>query len=100
LLPENPIFLEFDEVLEMHEELIERYGGIKGIRDQGMLQSALAQPTSGFGDDYFHKDLWEMAAAYLYHVVKNHPFIDGNKRTGAVCALAFLKYKRDLDSHL
>ena len=92
LLPENPVFLELDEVMEMHEELIDRYGGLHGVRDPGMLESALAQPASGFGDDYFHTDLWSMAAAYLYHIVKNHPFIDGNKRTGAVCALAFLKY--------
>jgi death-on-curing protein len=92
LRPDNPIFLDLDEVLEIHEELIARYGGINGTRDHGMLESALAQPPSGFGDDYFHADLWEMAAAYLYHVVKNHPFLDGNKRTGAVCALIFLKY--------
>lgn len=56
-----------------------------------MLLSALAMPQSGFGDTYFHLDVFEMSAAYLYHTVQNHPFVDGNKRTGAVCARLFLE---------
>lgn len=57
----------------------------------GLLQSALAMPSSGFGEEYFHKDLYEMAAAYLFHIVKNHPFVDGNKRAGFVASYVFLR---------
>lgn len=56
----------------------------------GLLQSALAMPAAGFGDAYLHADLHEMAAAYLFHIVSNHPFVDGNKRAGAVAAIVFL----------
>ena len=56
-----------------------------------LLQSALAMPSSGFGGQYFHKDIFEMAAAYLFHIAQNHPFVDGNKRTGAAAALVFLR---------
>ena len=56
-----------------------------------MLDSALAMPRAGFGGSYLHEDLYEMAAAYLYHLVQNHPFIDGNKRVGLGAALVFLK---------
>jgi len=86
----TPDFLSFAEVLEIHRDQIERYGGKTGIRDLGLLQSALAMPAAGFGGRYLHGDLFEMAAAYLFHIVRNHPFVDGNKRTGAVAALVFL----------
>jgi death-on-curing protein len=68
-----------------------RYGGSPGIRDQGLLESAVAMPQSGMGGEYFHRDLYEMAAAYLFHIVKNHPFVDGNKRVGALAAFVFLR---------
>src|SRR5688572_1952868 len=55
-----------------------------------LLQSALAVPRSGIGGEYFHADLFEMAAAYLFHLVRNHPFVDGNKRTGTVAAIQYL----------
>jgi death on curing protein len=86
----SPVFLGLDEVLEFHQELVEIYGGSHGVRDLGLLQSALAMPQAGSGGEYFHADLFEMAAAYLFHIVKNHPFVDGNKRTGTVAALQFL----------
>jgi len=86
----TPDFLSLAEVLEIHRDQIERYGGKTGIRDLGLLQSALAMPAAGFGGHYLHGDLFEMAAAYLFHIVRNHPFVDGNKRTGAVAALVFL----------
>jgi death-on-curing protein len=54
------------------------------------LQSAMAMPAAGFGGRYLHTDLYEMAAAYLFHIIQNHPFVDGNKRTGAVVPLVFL----------
>jgi Fic/DOC family len=72
-------FLTLDEVLEIHRDPIERYGGGEGIRDLGLLQSELAQPSATFGGQYLHADLHEMAAAYLYHLVQNHPFLDGNR---------------------
>ena len=83
-------FLELDEVLEIHGDQIDRYGGLAGIRDVSLLNSAVAMPRSGAARAYFHTDVFEMAAAYLFHIVKNHPFVDGNKRVGAVAALVFL----------
>ena len=87
----DPKFIDLAEVLEIHEDQIKRYGGSPGIRDLGALESALAMPQSGIGGQYFHADLYEMAAAYLYHLVMGHPFIDGNKRVGTVTALVFLR---------
>ncbi len=89
----DPVFLDLAEVVELHADQIERFGGSPGTRDLGLLQSALAMPASGAGGEYFHGDLYEMAAAYLFHIVKNHPFIDANKRTGAAAALVFLLLK-------
>jgi death-on-curing protein len=86
----NPIFLTLAEILEIHRDQINRYGGDLGIRDLGLLQSAVAMPAAGFGGRFVHGDLYEMAAAYLFHIVQNHPFVDGNKRTGVVAALVFL----------
>lgn len=86
----EPFFLGLDEVIEIHRDQIERYGGHSGIRDMDLLQSAVATPAAGVGEDYLHADIHEMAAAYLFHIVRNHPFVDGNKRTGAVAALVFL----------
>lgn len=86
-----PHFLTLDDVLETHTFQIETYGGSAGVRDLGLLESALAQPESGFGDQYLHVDIFEMASAYLYHIVMNHPFIDGNKRVGLEAALVFLE---------
>ncbi len=83
-------FLSLDDAIEIHRDQIERYGGSLGIRDVGLLQSALAMPQAGFGGEYLHADIYEMAAAYLFHLVNNHAFIDGNKRVGAVAAYVFL----------
>ena len=85
-----PRFLSMQEILEIHERLVERFGGSHGLRDLGMLESAAAMPQAGFDDAYLHEDIFEMAAAYLFHIVMNHPFIDGNKRTGAHAAFLFL----------
>jgi death-on-curing protein len=86
----SPTFLEIDEVLAFHAAQLARFGGLAGLRDLGLLESALAQPRSTFEGDWLHQDLHAMAAAYLYHVVRNHPFVDGNKRTGLAAALVFL----------
>ncbi|HON68678.1 MAG TPA: type II toxin-antitoxin system death-on-curing family toxin [Phycisphaerae bacterium] len=86
----SPIFLDLDMVLRIHRSLIDRYGGTEGLRDAGLLHSAIAMPQASFGGEPLHKNLFEMAAAYLYHLVQNHPFLDGNKRTGAAAAIVFL----------
>lgn len=83
-------FLTVETVLEFHAEEMARSGGSMGVRDLGLLESALAQPEASFGGEYLHRDLYEMAAAYLFHITQNHPFVDGNKRTALVTALAFL----------
>jgi len=85
-----PDFLTLPDILVLHENQISLYGGEHGVRDQGLLESALAQPQAAFGGQFLHEDIYAMAAAYLFHIVQNHPFVDGNKRTGAVAALAFL----------
>lgn len=92
MIVEDPVFLTLGEVIEIHRDQIERYGGNQGLRDLGLLQSAMAMPAAGFGGRYLHTDLFEMAAAYLFHITQNHPFIDGNKRTRAVASLVFLSF--------
>ena len=84
-------FLTFDEVLAIHAHQIETYGGSPGLRDARLLESAVAMPDATFGGEHVHGDLYEMAAAYLFHIVKNHAFVDGNKRAGLACCLAFLR---------
>lgn len=92
----DPVFLTLAEILEIHEVQISLFGGSLGLRDRGSLESALAQPEMSFGGQRLHDDLFEMAAAYLFHIVMNHPFVDGNKRTGTVAARVFL-YLNDYD---
>jgi death on curing protein len=87
----DPTFLALDEVIEIHRDMIERYGGSPGIRDQGLLESAVAMAQAGFGEQYLHSTVFEIAAAYLFHIVNNHAFVDGNKRTGAMAAFTFLQ---------
>jgi death on curing protein len=86
----DPEFLDVADVLELHRLSLAEYGGGDGLRDPGLLESAVAQPQAAFGDQFAHDGLYAMAAAYLYHIANNHPFIDGNKRTGLLAALAFL----------
>ena len=86
----DPTFLTLSDMLEIHSDQIERYGGDLGVRDMSLLESAIAMPMAGFGGQYFHEGIFEMAAAYLFHIVNNHPFVDGNKRAGAVAAIVFL----------
>ncbi|HOO64955.1 MAG TPA: type II toxin-antitoxin system death-on-curing family toxin [Synergistaceae bacterium] len=78
------------EIIEIHQDQVTRYGGASGIRDMDLLKSALGMPLATYGGKFLHTDICEMAAAYLFHLVKNHPFLDGNKRVGAVAALVFL----------
>jgi death-on-curing protein len=87
----TPKFLSLDEVLELHADQISSFGGTPGVRDEGLLESALAQPQATFGGDFLHRTISEKAAAYLYHIAMNHPFIDGNKRTAFAVTDTFLR---------
>lgn len=86
----EPLFLDIDDVLALHSDQLAEFGGADGLRDRGLLESAIAQPQASFGGRYVHDGLFAMAAAYLFHIVSNHPFVDGNKRTGLLAALVFL----------
>ena len=83
-------FLGLEEVLALHADQIERYGGGAGVRDLGLLESAVAAPESSFGGGYLHGSLPEMAAAYLFHLAQNHAFVDGNKRVAAAAMIMFV----------
>ena len=87
----KPKFLSLAQILALHSLQIDEFGGSHGVNDEGLLLSALAQPEAEFGGQVFHKDLYEMAAAYLFHLVKNHAFNDGNKRIAALAAAVFLQ---------
>lgn len=87
----EPVYLTLAEVIAVHADQISRYGGHHGVRDFGLLESALSQPEATFAGQWLHKDIHEMAAAYAYHLCQNHPFFDGNKRTGLACSLVFLE---------
>jgi death on curing protein len=80
------------EVLIILQDQIRRYGGTYGLRDPALLSSALAMPSSSFEGKYLHRDLFEQAAAYAFHICQNHPFFDGNKRTALATALVFLSF--------
>jgi death-on-curing protein len=87
---QTPKFLTISQVLNIHQRQIQRFGGTSGVRDEGLLDSALAQPQATFGGELLHPTIHEQAAAYLYHLAMNHPFIDGNKRTAFAVMLTFL----------
>ena len=86
----TPVFLELAELIRIHRDQMERYGGAMGVRDLDLLKSAIAMPAAGAGEVFSREDIFAMAAAYLFHIVRNHPFVDGNKRVGAVAAFIFL----------
>lgn len=90
VLPKPPRFLELSEVLTLHESAIDEFGGSHGVRDKGLLDSALAMPRQSFGDEFVHAIPFGMAAAYAYHICKNYPFVDGNKRTALAAMAVFL----------
>ncbi|MEI8284297.1 MAG: type II toxin-antitoxin system death-on-curing family toxin [bacterium] len=85
----EPIWVDRYDCLAMHEKLLDRFGGLKGIRDEGLLDSALNKPMHLFS--YGKPSVFEMAASYALGIVKNHPFLDGNKRTGFVAAALFIE---------
>jgi death-on-curing protein len=88
----EPVFLALEDVLDIHHDQIARYGGDASLRDLGLLEAAIAMPMQAFGGECLHEFPHGMAAAYLFHLVKNHAFVDGNKRVGLATALVFLKW--------
>lgn len=84
----EPVWILKEIILAIHSALIARFGGLDGIRDEGLLESALARPQQLHS--YGQPTLCEMAAAYAEGIVRNHPFLDGNKRTGFMAAYTFL----------
>ena len=84
------VFLTLEQLLVIHEDQIERYGGSSGIRDLGLIESALFRPQSTFGGEDLYPSLFEKAAAFMHSILKNHAFVDGNKRTATVSTLVFL----------
>ncbi|WP_299416126.1 type II toxin-antitoxin system death-on-curing family toxin [Acaryochloris sp. IP29b_bin.148] len=88
----TPKFLNLALVLKIHSQQIDKFGGSHGIRDQGLLESALAQPQASFSGELLHSTIYEQAAVYLYHLVMNHPFIDGNKRTAFAVMDTFIRF--------
>ncbi len=83
-------FLSVQDVILIHADTIEHEGGLAGIRDHGLLESAVMMSREQFDQAYLHRTLAEQAAAYLFHICRNHPFNDGNKRTAVMAALMFL----------
>jgi death-on-curing protein len=86
-----PRFLSIKLVLALHQDQINTFGGYSGIRDIGLLDSALKMPQQTFGGELLHSTIYEQAAAYLFHISRNHPFIDGNKRTACDAMATFLE---------
>jgi death on curing protein len=83
-------YLALLEVLDLHRRLIEAHGGMHGVRDQGSLESAVAQPQMTFGGEDLYRSLEEKAVALAYSLIMNHPFLDGNKRIGHAAMESFL----------
>jgi death on curing protein len=83
-------FLLIDEVIKINADQIALYGGLHGVRDFALLDSAINRAKASFQGTYLYGDIFIMAAAYAHSIIKNHPFVDGNKRTGIVSALLFL----------
>ncbi len=82
--------LSKQQILVLHEQLLAQTGGLPGVRDEGLLESALEAPFQGFGETDAYPSLQQKAARLCYGLVKNHPFVDGNKRIGAHAMLVFL----------
>jgi death-on-curing protein len=89
--PDSCIHLTIDDVKEIHDLVIAEFGGSRGVRDEGLLHSAVAAAQATVGGESPFADLTEVAAAYLFYLCRNHSFIDGNKRTAMTVAIVFLR---------
>ncbi len=89
-------YVTYQYVIEVHDYLINEYGGRKGVLNEGLLKSALEMPKACFNGKDFHRTIFDKTAAYLFHLIQNHPFVDGNKRTASMTALVFFasNYKK------
>lgn len=85
----NIIFISVDQVIKFNKKQIVTFGGTFGIRDKNLLEAAVHMPKMTYQGNFLYTDSYYMAAAYMFHIIKNHPFVDGNKRTGAVTSLVF-----------
>lgn len=84
-------FLSIKAAINLYKEMMKKYSNhIGGIQSEALLESAMMEPRASFGKQYLYENLFEMAAAYTYHIIKNHPFIDGNKRAGILIGITFL----------
>ena len=84
-------FLNYNNINNIQNYQIQHFGGDYGLRDKGLLESAIGNVQAMFGGQYLYSDIYSQATAYLYSIVKNHPFVDGNKRAGAMTAVVFLE---------
>ena len=89
-MTDEPVFLGVEHVLSIHRRMIHEFGGAPEVRDKGLLESAVMMPAAQFEGRFLHDGVPEMAAAYLFHLCLNHPFVDGNKRTALAAAEVFL----------
>lgn len=89
--PEDCFHLSIETVREIHAEAIKQFGGLDGVRDENLLTSAVLAPQSSFGGKSPYRDIIEIAAAYLFYICQNHPFVDGNKRSAMMSAIVFLR---------
>jgi death-on-curing protein len=89
--PDDCFHLTIETVREIHAEALKQFGGMRGMRDENLLASAVMAPQSSFGGRSPYTDMVDMAAAYLFYLCRNHPFLDGNKRTAMMAAIVFLR---------
>ncbi|HLB52514.1 MAG TPA: type II toxin-antitoxin system death-on-curing family toxin [Chlamydiales bacterium] len=82
-------YVALEYVLRIHDELICEYGGCPGVLNEGLLKSALEMPKARFHGKDLHRTIFDKTAAYLFHLIQNHPFVDGNKRTASMVAMVF-----------
>ena len=92
--PEDCFHLTVDIVREIHAEALAKFGGSDGVREPALLESAVAAPQASFAGKSVYADMAEMAAAYLFYICRNHPFIDGNKRAALGACIVFLRLNR------
>lgn len=89
--PDDCVHLSVEIVREIRAEALKQFGGLDGVRDENLLASAVLAPQSSFGGTSPYTDVVEIAAAYLFYICRNHPFLDGNKRTAIMAAIVFLR---------
>lgn len=89
--PGDCFHLSVETVREIHAEALKQFGGLNGVRDENLLASAVLAPQSSFGGKSPYSDIVDVAAAYLFYICRNHPFVDGNKRTAMLAAIVFLR---------